>query len=99
MNTGKDLKAWIVAAGFAAAVFFTGCGGGGGGSGQVAPNSLSTRSYTLNETGDGTSAVTFTTGTDYAFQHPSGAVEHGTYTSARSGNVWTVSLVSTAGGQ
>ncbi len=102
MNTGIQWRAAVAAAGFGIAIFLTGCGGGDSEPPApqiVSPASLATRSYNFSETSGAQSAVSFTSDTTYTFQHPTGAVENGTYQSARSGNQVNVTLASTAGGQ
>src|SRR5258706_8741401 len=100
MSTGKHWRAAAGAAGFAFTLFFTGCGGGGdSGTTAVAPASLQGRSYDFSPNTGGQTAVTFASSTVYTYQHETGAVEQGTYQAARDGNTWSVTLLSTTGGQ
>jgi hypothetical protein len=101
MNTDKCFRAAAVAAGLALAMFFTGCGGGGdsSGGGQVAPETLQGRSYNFSPNTGGQTAVSFTSPTDYTFQHETGAVEQGNYEAVLDGNTWTTTLINTNGGQ
>ncbi len=99
MSTGKQWRAAATAAGVAMAFFLTGCGGDDGPVGPVSPPSLATRSYTYSENGGPQTAVSFASSTEYAFQHANGTVEHGSYQATRDGNHYTVSLISTEGGQ
>jgi hypothetical protein len=99
MSTGKNWRAAALVAGFGLAFFFTGCGGGGTDSSTFAPGTLEARSYDFSPNTGGQTAVSFTSPTAYTFQHENGAVEQGTYQAARDGNLWSVVLSSTTGGQ
>jgi hypothetical protein len=99
MSTGKNWKAAALIAGFGLAFLFTGCGGGDSGSNTVAPGALETRSYDFSPNTGGQTAVSFTSPTAYTFQHEDGTVEQGTYQALRDGNLWSVTLSSTTGGQ
>ena len=99
MSTGIKWRAVALAAGISFTLFFTGCGGGGDGDGTVAPESLEGRSYDFSPNTGGQTAVTFASSSSYTFMHESGAVDQGTYESARNGNTWTATLTSETGGQ
>lgn len=100
MNTETRLTRVVASAAMAVAFFFTGCGGGDNNTSDiVAPGTLAGHSYNLQQTGDGATAVSFNSASDYTFQHTNGNIESGTYTATQNGNTWTATLFTDGGGQ